>query len=65
MVPQLIIDKTTDSEFYSDLKIEYTLGNAESGGSIEDENITISLEHRRKIYKGSSDLIETGVGRDP
>ncbi|ATL44969.1 DUF6304 family protein [Elizabethkingia sp. HX WHF] len=61
LVPQLIIDKTTDSEFYSDLKIEYTLGNAESGGSIEDENITISLSIEGKIYKGSSDLIETAL----
>ncbi|MDX8572921.1 DUF6304 family protein [Elizabethkingia sp. HX QKY] len=61
LVPQLIIDKTTDSEFYLDLKIEYILGNAEPGGGIEDERVSVSLTIEGKLYTGIGDLMETAL----
>ena len=64
LVPQLIIDKTTDSEFYSDLKIEYTLGNAEPDGGIEDERISISLTIEGKLLYRYWRSNGNCVGRD-
>ncbi|WP_411897543.1 DUF6304 family protein [Elizabethkingia occulta] len=61
LVPQLIIDKTTGSEFYSDLKIEYLLGNAEPDGGIEDERISVSLTIEGNLYIGIGDLMETAL----
>lgn len=59
-IPQLIIDKTTYSEFYSDLKIEYLLGGVrpKPRGGLEDEKIKLSLKIEEKIYTGTSGFIE-------
>jgi len=61
LISQLIIDKTTDTEFYSDLKIGYILGNAEPDGGIEEEKISISLTIEGKLYTGTGDLTETAL----
>ncbi|MCL1670338.1 DUF6304 family protein [Elizabethkingia ursingii] len=61
LVPQLVIDKATGSEFYSDLKIEYILGDAEPDGGIEDERISVSLTIEGKLYTGIGDLMETSL----
>jgi hypothetical protein len=60
-IPQLIIDKTDYSEFYSDLKVEYSLGNAEPKpkGGLEFEEIKLSITIDEKTYIGTSDLIES------
>ncbi|WP_337085135.1 DUF6304 family protein [Elizabethkingia anophelis] len=58
VVPQLIIDKTNNSEFYADLKIEYSLGIAKPNGGLEDEKVKLSLIIEDKFYTGTSGLIE-------
>ncbi|GEM_PF-859125 len=60
-IPQLIIDKTDYSEFYSDLKVEYSLGNArpKPKGGLEFEEIKLSITIDGKTYTGTSDLIES------
>lgn len=60
IIPQLMIDKTICSEFYSDLTIEYLLGDLrpKPRGGLEDEKVKLSLKIEEKIYVGTSDLIE-------
>jgi hypothetical protein len=58
-ISQLIIDKTNFSEFYSDLKIEYSIGNAIPRGGLEFEKITLSITIDGKNYTGTGDLIES------
>lgn len=60
IVPQLMIDKTACSEFYSDLKIEYLLGSVrpKTKGELEDEKVKLSLTIEEKLYFGTSGFIE-------
>lgn len=61
IVPQIIIDKSNNDHFLSDLKIEVFLGNARKGNpgsGIEFETVTLSLTIAGKIYAGTSELFE-------
>ncbi|OQP57646.1 hypothetical protein A3860_08420 [Niastella vici] len=61
-VPQVIIDRLNNLQFYSDLKIEISLGNARNdrpGTGIEYEHVTLSLEIADKIYTGTSGYFES------
>lgn len=60
VIPQIIIDRTTNDEFYSDLKIEFSLGNIrpQADGGIEFENVEIALIINEKCYQGVGDVIE-------
>ena len=60
IVPQLIIDKEKCCELYSDLEIEYSLGDIRPmpTGGLEFEKVKISLVLDEKIYTGVSDFIE-------
>jgi Family of unknown function (DUF6304) len=57
-IPQILIEKTTRTEFYSDLKIEYLLGSLSQKGGIENEKVKLSLSIKERQYEGASDLIE-------
>jgi hypothetical protein len=58
VVPQVIIDKFNDIQFYSDLKIEISLGNVRNetpGTRIEYEKVTLSLSIADKVFTDTSD----------
>jgi hypothetical protein len=62
VIPQLIIDKLNNSQFYADLKIEYTLGNIRSdkpGKGIDYENVELSLAIAGNVYTGASGYFES------
>ena len=60
VVPQVIIDKLNQTEFYANLTIEYSLGNVrpEQGAGIEYENVKLTLTIGEKLYTGTGDCIE-------
>lgn len=60
VVPQVIIDKLNHAEFYTNLTIEYSLGNVRSqpGMGIEHEKVTLTLAPDGKQYSVTSDYME-------
>jgi hypothetical protein len=61
VVPQIIIDKSNNNQFCSDLKIEISLGGSRSeepGSGIEFEIVTLSLTIADKVYTGTSEFFE-------
>jgi hypothetical protein len=61
VVPQVIIDKVNNAEFYSDLTIKNSLGSPRSekpGTGIDHENVTLSLVIAGTIYTGTSSDFE-------
>ena len=61
VVPQLIIDKLNNVEFYSELTINNSLGSPRSvqpGKGIDHENVTLSLTIAGTIYTGTSSDFE-------
>ncbi|WP_346318775.1 DUF6304 family protein [Chitinophaga sp. YIM B06452] len=61
VVPQTIIDKSNNNQFWSDLKIEISLGDKRSeepGSGIEHEIVTLSLTIAGKTYTGTSEFFE-------
>ncbi|MCS3796177.1 DUF6304 family protein [Niastella sp. OAS944] len=58
--PQVIIDKLNHAEFYTNLKIEYSLGNVRPvpGTGIEHEKVKLTLTIDDKLYTGEGDYIE-------
>ena len=60
VIPQAIIDKLNDAEFYTNLKIEYSLGNVrpEPNAGIEHEKVKLTLTLDNKLYTGTGDYIE-------
>lgn len=60
-VPQNIIDKLTNIQVYTYLKIEISLGNSRNempGAGIEAESVTLSLTITGEIFSGTSDCFE-------
>lgn len=65
VVPQVIIDKVNNAEFRSGLKIEYYLGNVNSGlkDRIEEEKMILALTIDGTLYSGTGDVFEVAFGR--
>lgn len=59
-VPQAIIDKLNHAEFYTNLKIEFSLGNVRHklGAGIEHEIVKLTLTIDDRQYSGAGDYIE-------
>jgi hypothetical protein len=60
VVPQLMIHKINGLAFYSDLKIEYFLGNVrpKPRGGLDEEKVNLSIIIEEKEYLGTSDYME-------
>jgi hypothetical protein len=58
VVPQIIIDRFNNIQFYTDLKIEIVLGDVSNEKRIEYENVTLSLTIAGKAYTGKSEYFE-------